>query len=174
MNKLKNSRKGFTLLELLVVVLIIALLAGVALPQYKKAVWRSRAKGMLPVLKSMRSSIDVFYITNNVYPTKFDELDISLEGYPKTCSNLGPVYQEGGCKANDYLNLEITPSPYFQFNKGPYISAGFSIRNNGIVKCYENSRFITEPKSFCEKVMGCNFDGAATYATDLFYTCPDL
>ena len=175
-----KNKKGFTLLELLVVVLIIGILAGIALPQYKKAVWRSRAKGMLPVLRSMRTSIDVFYMTNGVYPTKFDELDIALEGYTKTCSNLGPAYQTGGCKANDYLNLflnsvgPIGATPMFQLNKGPYKGAGFSITNIG-VRCYENSVFIAEPKSFCEKIMGCTLTTNTNhYAVDLFYTCPDL
>ena len=176
------NKKAFTLLELLVVVLIIALLAGIALPQYKKSIWRSRAKSMLPVLKSMKTSIDVFYMTNGVYPTKLDELDIALEGYTKTCSNLGPVFQTGGCKANDYLNLFIgtgltpgeTATPFFQFNKGSYIGAGFSINNSDHIACYENTKFIPEPKSFCEGIMGCTWDGPSTYASDLFYTCPDL
>ena len=177
----KRNNKGFTLLELLVVVLIFGILSAVVLPQYNKAVWRSRATSMLPILRSMRTSIDLFYIVQDIYPTKLNELDIDIAEYTQDCEYLGPRYQEDGCKANDYANLEIitgmnpgkAATPYFQFNKGPYRGAGFAMRIGGI-RCYEQSSFVSEPKSFCEKLMGCTWDGPSTYAVDLYYTCPDL
>lgn len=57
-------KKAFTLIELLVVVLIIGILAAIALPQYEKAVEKSRAAEALTMLSSMRKAIDVYIMTN--------------------------------------------------------------------------------------------------------------
>ncbi len=71
---------GFTLIELLVVVLIIGILAAVALPQYEKAVLKSRATTLLSNLKTIREAVDIYYLANGYYPMDFTEIDVSFPG----------------------------------------------------------------------------------------------
>jgi len=71
-----NNLKAFTLIELLVVVLIIGILASVALPQYQKAVWKSRATQAFSYGKSFMDAQRVYYLANGTYATDLDELSV--------------------------------------------------------------------------------------------------
>ena len=82
----KNT--GFTLIELLVVVLIIGILAGVALPQYEKAVARSRMAEEQLLFRSYMDAQQRFYLANGRYTADPENLDISL-GPVKTADDTG-------------------------------------------------------------------------------------
>ena len=72
---MKNNL-GFTLIELLVVVLIIGILAAIALPQYQKAVKKSRAATLLPLLSSAYKAERILRLEKN---QSWDVNDLAIE-----------------------------------------------------------------------------------------------
>ena len=74
---------GFTLIELLVVVLIIGILAAVALPEYGKAVERSRMTEAITLMDSVVKAQRLQLMQTNRYARDFEELDVVLPREPR-------------------------------------------------------------------------------------------
>ncbi len=72
--------QGFTLIGLLVVVLIIGILVTIALPQYQRAVEKSRGVQVLALLKALGQAQEAYYVANGEYATTFGALDVVLPG----------------------------------------------------------------------------------------------
>src|SRR5580693_2916674 len=65
LTKLNQRRGGFTLVEIMIVVAIIALLAAIALPNFLRARKRSQATRILEDLRIIDTAIDQYAIENN-------------------------------------------------------------------------------------------------------------
>ena len=76
--KNKRSKKGFTLIELLVVVLIIGILASVALPQYEKAVEKSRAAEAWATLNAIMKAEGIKNMEEGTDTTTYPVSELAL------------------------------------------------------------------------------------------------
>src|SRR5437588_11374172 len=65
LNDIKSKRTGFTLVEIMIVVAIIALLAAIAVPGFLRARKRSQATRILNDLRMIDSAVDQYAIETN-------------------------------------------------------------------------------------------------------------
>lgn len=66
--------KGFTLIELIVVMVIIAMLASLAVPRYFGSLQKSREAVLRENLHLMRDALDKYYGDNDMYPAVLEDL----------------------------------------------------------------------------------------------------
>ncbi len=62
------NQKGFTLIELMIVVAVIGVLAAVALPQYQKYIGKSEAASALATLSGLRTNIEAYTLEQGSFP----------------------------------------------------------------------------------------------------------
>jgi general secretion pathway protein G len=69
-----RTERGFTLIEVLVVMVIITILAGVSVAMYSNSVNRAKEAVLKEDLKEMREAIDAYHADKNKWPPSLDAL----------------------------------------------------------------------------------------------------
>ena len=99
------NKRAFTLIELLVVVLIIGILAAIALPQYQKAVEKSRMAEGLTMTGSLQKAVERYILANgtktgvhSACESIIDDLDIDVGGSSQDSRNLTAQLYDCGVK----------------------------------------------------------------------------
>ncbi|HEY3896961.1 MAG TPA: prepilin-type N-terminal cleavage/methylation domain-containing protein [Chthoniobacter sp.] len=105
LTKLNHRRGGFTLVEIMIVVAIIALLAAIAVPSALRARKRSQATSTLETLRILDAACDQWAIENGQSPGA-TPTDSQLAAYVKTGTKLYTDLQAGS--ATDALGNNCT------------------------------------------------------------------
>ena len=101
------KNQAFTLIELLVVVLIIGILAAVALPQYQKAVLRTKYVQLMTIGDAIHKAEEAYYLANGQYTNNADELDIQIPASTKYSFSLD-VRNTGDYKGHAAIAVYLT------------------------------------------------------------------
>ncbi len=134
-----SKKKGFTLIEMLVVVLIIAVLAAIAFPQYQLAVLKSRYTQLMVMADAIRRAQDAYYLAAGKYSLKINDLDITIPG-DCTLSNKGGTItcSKFRCVVNDgWVNADTLGDVYcYMYRDGNTLRYRiYSLRRNTWRSC---------------------------------------
>jgi len=72
------EKKGFTLLELIIVIIVIGILVSMALPQFTKVAERGRIAKCKVVLDMFRKAEGIYFGLNSFYSTTIDDLTLDM------------------------------------------------------------------------------------------------
>lgn len=73
-----SKQRGFTLVELAIVIVIIGVLASFGVPRFRDAVERSKAGEAMNYLSSVRAAQERYHAREGTYASQMSDLDISI------------------------------------------------------------------------------------------------
>ena len=71
----KRNKKGFTLIELIVVIAILGILAALAIPRFTGTLKSSKEKTDLATIRVIESAVQLYTAETGGTPTTIDDLD---------------------------------------------------------------------------------------------------
>lgn len=129
LNTIRKSRAGFTLVEIMIVVAIIALLAAIAVPGFLRSRKRSQATAILNDARIIDGAIDQYAIENNKRGN--DAVTASnIKGFFKPASRLY-VLAGAGSTLNDILGNNYS---YSTFDGGVKVNTGSTSNFSDVIE----------------------------------------
>ena len=126
---------GFTLIEMMIVIAVIAILLGVLLPQFRGTQDEARMQRGRSELRTVATALESYYIHNsNAFPSALSSLTTAT---PRIVSSIPNDPFRGGSNAYSYFrDGGATPVYYVAFSYGPDAAAAITaISTAGVIQC---------------------------------------
>ena len=108
-----NRIRGFTLLEILIVVIIVGIMATVAMPQFTKMIERAKEAEAMSNLSAVRAAQKVYALDNNgAYTDTIGDLFVELEtssdwDFTTATTGSGTATRNGGSATYDGMTIVL-------------------------------------------------------------------
>jgi len=112
----QNRNRGFTLVEILIVVIILGILAAIVIPQFTNASQDARKSSLTSQLQTIRSQVELYKLQHR------DELPTGLSGTGDVVGST--AWAEMTVKTNQDHEDEATATDPATCTFGPYLQAG--------------------------------------------------
>ena len=117
---MKAKRSGFTLVEILIVVVILGILAAIVIPQFTEASTEAKLSSLCTDLQTLRSQIELYKIQHNDVPPTF-------AGFVAQMTAQTDITGAAGTDYGPYVQKIATN----QFNNDDTLNASGTIGDNG-------------------------------------------
>lgn len=150
-------KQGFTLVELLVVVLIIGILAAMAMPHYEKAVWEARASQLFVSVRSLANAQENFFLKTGRYAKTFQGLSYdfnNLESVGQSSVGLTTPGTDAVRYKNLFelvINIRGDSEGSFSFSSGFFIEGRY--KGSGIMFVHREGKGTLQKKMYCGEIV---------------------
>ena len=149
-----KNKKAFTLIELMVVVLIVAVLTAVAFPHYRVSVEQSRALKAINIIHMLHAASNRAYIASETYSDNFTELDFEMSD--------DMTYSDQICLDEDFIYLLASGTDVGFVKRADEVTVPGSYETTDTIPNFMNSGVYAEPsyhygfyKNFNDNTLRC-------------------
>ncbi|HGT4357218.1 TPA: pilin [Neisseria gonorrhoeae] len=126
---MNTLQKGFTLIELMIVIAIVGILAAVALPAYQDYTARAQVSEAILLAEGQKSAVTEYYLNNGKWPENNDKAGVA------SSSSIKGKYVESVTVANGVVTAKMASTGVNKEIQGKKLSL-WAKRENGSVKWF--------------------------------------
>ncbi|MCL5707517.1 pilin [Neisseria meningitidis] len=127
---MNTLQKGFTLIELMIVIAIVGILAAVALPAYQDYTARAQVSEAILLAEGQKSAVTEYYLNHGIWPS-----DNSAAGVASSPSDIKGKYVQSVTVANGVITAQMASSNVNKEIKDKKLSL-WAKRQDGSVKWF--------------------------------------